>query len=1340
MMTADDKPVQASAEDSAMDTQPGRGAIRGAANGETTAADGHTLHAAGNAAQATPGDRVVVSGGSVYGPVVGSNTGSVSATYFFAEQQYDVRGLPNPYLGLRSFTYNDRGRYAGRQRTVEVAVQKLTSVDANRSLLFITGASGSGKSSFAQAGLLPALEAYYQRRGLTARHAVMRPSRFPIAGLADALLQLGLPPQQLEPLHEIEHGAAASQLIPEHTPAQHANPLLADQSGISRLIPEHTPAQQVNLLVIDQFEELFTQSEIGQRDVFFGFLAALPSFTTLRTNFIATMRLDYLPELFQYKTLYDVAKQGIDLRAMSEAELKEAIQWPLRQLLETLDRPIDEKRFEDTLLDRLAHDAASDPAYLPLLQVTLEDLWGRGSLKLGAYEQPDGHGALVRAIRQRAEYAYHYREDAGGQSEPRSAADQEMILQIFLDLVEVSLDDDARRDVRRRRTYEELTRGNADQGQLIEDLINARLLSRTIEKRGDTLVETDVVDIIHETLIGNWDRLQHAISQQRQVLQQRVRFEQALREWLTNNRDSEYLLTRIRLAEAQELSRRDDVALHTPAAKQFFDQSIDKREAERQRELERAQMLAAEQRHRADEQARSAMRLRRFVVALAAVTLLAGIAAFYAQDRARVARERERIGLARLLTVQAMSHLDDQLDLAILLSLEANRVADSVETRGSLVAGLVDSPRLQTYIRHHTGRLNSLAFSPDGTLLASGSDDMTIVLQDAASGQSLGQPLAGHTGWVYGVVFSPDGSLLASASADDTIRLWDVASRQSLGAPLTGHTEPVYAVAFSPDGTLLASGGSDLTIRLWDIATRASRGKPLDLTLAGHTGAVKSLAFSPDGKLLAVGNQDSTISLWDVATGTLSGSPIKAGKEVWAVTFSPDNRTLAFGGLSTSITLWNLETRTPRREPLTGHTNTVSTLAFSPDGTTLASGSYDRTVRLWDVRSGKTFGWPFVQPLKGHRDTVHSVAFSPDGKTLASGSADGSIALWDVADRQPLGPRLQQHTDNVYTVAFNFDGSMIASGSRDKAVRLWDAQTGMPLGAALEGHTAQVNSVAFSPNGQMVASASDDRTIRLWDAASHQILGPPLTGHTGGVLEVAFSHDGKLLASAGKDHLIRLWDVETRQPLGQPLAGHTGLVYSVAFSQDDKLLASGGADQTVRLWDVSSRLQLGQPLAEGIGEVRSVAFNPNSRLLATGGADKTIRVWDMNDRRLLGAPLTGHTSIVRSVAFSPNGTMLASGSEDRTVRLWDLSQQQQLGPALALHNNSVSSLAFRPDGAVLASGSIDKSIILWDVRVWNMDIQMWHARACRIANRSLTREEWQQYLDDEPFRETCPKK
>ncbi len=411
----------------------------------------------------------------------------------------------------------------------------------------------------------------------------------------------------------------------------------------------------------------------------------------------------------------------------------------------------------------------------------------------------------------------------------------------------------------------------------------------------------------------------------------------------------------------------------------------------------------------------------------------------------------------------------------------------------------------------------SVVFSPDGTRLASNTLDSTVRLWDLATQTEVAR-LEGHTTRVASVAFSPDGALLASGGSyhDPTVRLWDAATQRQV-AILRGpiHSE-IKSVSFSsPDGALVAAGSTDNTVRLWDVAAHEEVA-----ILEEHVAGIRSVMFSGDGATLVSGAADGTVMPRDEKTGSAAG--LSGHGSLSSMSLSPDGAVLASAGGSDdpTVKLWDIKTR-KLVETLEGHTGSVLSVSFSPDGALLASAGdwEDPTVRLWDVTTRK-----LVETLRGHTEEVSSVSFSPDGALLASagGWEDGSVRLWDVGKRELIGI-LEGHTGGVHSLSFSPDGALLASAGRHEgSVSLWDVGK-RELIATLGRDWVDSYSVTFSPDGAFLASGLRDGKVLLWDVAEEAIAAR-LEGHRDLVRSLAFSPDGATLISGARDGTMLLWD------------------------------------------------------------------------------------------------------------------------------------------------------------------------------------------------------------------------
>jgi WD40 repeat protein len=1173
----------------------------------------------------------------------GIRSARIGATSFVWDPNRD------PYRGWEPLEEADAGIYFGRDTEIISALDAVRGMRAAgvNTIFVVLGPSGTGKSSFLRAGLLPRLrrdeENFLLLDPVRPEDNVLTGDRGFAQAIHSARKSLGLKQPSLSAVKQACTGDfdLLRKLLREARDAASARLLVN---------PNVFPKPTV-VVPVDQAEELLNEEGRGEAERFFGSIAALaperepdpPDTNAARDDepnpptpgeaceeqpdalgviVLLAIRTDRYEALQRAPELAGVGTVVFDhLKPLPRSRFVEVITGPAARASEEGQS----LEFEPALVNRLADDAADGADTLPLLALALarlcKDYGGEGILKLTEYEAMGGMREVLRTV-----------IDSVLTRRPEERNKRLALLRRAFIPALATINPDGDRPLRRIAKWSDLP---AESEPLIKEFVEKRLLL-TGKRDGEVVVEVAL-----ESLLWQWDELAGWLDEERDALKTLSGLERTVADWDANNRSADWLFEGERLKDAELLCERAGFEKRIGFAREFLAASRKKdddrrRDAELQRE---AELQAA----RAEAQAREATAQRLVWESLAMLDRAGSDARVFQQllaaDSLALGGVQDALFTAayrRRDTVKIIEAGAEVLDVA--WSTDGRRIAAACRDNTVRLFDGESGQCVGAPLAGHGEAVRSVAFSPDGSHVASGGEDRTARIWNVDTGEPIGSPLAGHQDWVGGLAFSPDGSRLVTGGFDNAVRLWDAVSGQPVGSPMRGHSGAVTSVAFSGDGRFVVSGGEDKTVRVWVAAS----GQPVGAPLTGHSDAVTSVAFSHDGQQVVSGSRDQTVRLWDAG----GGPQIRtfAGHEgvVRCVAFSGDRHVVS-GGDDQTVRVWDADTGQPVGAPLVGHGGRVYGVAFSSDGRRVVSGSADHTLRVWDVIGAQVF--------PAHGGGVESVVFTPDGARIVSGGADGSVRLWDSVTGQPIGAPLTGHEDLVHSVAVGPDGRFIVSGSADTTVRMWDPSTGEAIGAPLIGHSDRVSSVAVSSDGRRIVSGSADETLRLWEAGTGMQIGQPMNDGAQ-INRVAFSPDGRRIASAGWQNSLRLWDAKSRQPIGKPLAGHENFVWSVAFSPDGRKIVSGGADETVRLWDANTGKPIGEPIRGHEKWVLSVAFDTEGQCIASASADLTVRLWDSSTGRPIGAPLSGHERHVQTVAFSPDGQQIVSGALDGMLRLW----------------------------------------------------------------------------------------
>ena len=533
--------------------------------------------------------------------------------------------------------------------------------------------------------------------------------------------------------------------------------------------------------------------------------------------------------------------------------------------------------------------------------------------------------------------------------------------------------------------------------------------------------------------------------------------------------------------------------------------------------------------------------------------------------------------------------------------------------------------------------IDIVAFSPDGTYLATEGTDCVVRVWNAQTGSEVASHPGSHC--ASSLAWAPDGKTLAFAE-DEKVMLWRVADTAK-PVPISGHEGDVTAITYSPDGKLLASASKDWSVCVWDVATRtcAVKLKSLD-----DESFPETLAFTADGLRVVSAGQSRNVLLWDVAEGRLIERRVGHEDGVSVVKAAPDGSIWLLDNDHT-VLRWDPAQRKEEPLVLLGGSR-PSAFGASFVGKPVIAVGRAHGVELWDPQSGRK-----LEMLRGHDKQVRAVAFDPSGKVLATTGQDGRINLWDVGT-YPKRPHVPCGNEVATTISLSPDGGQLAVGERNGSIFIWDIIAAKTV-SKWHAHDSAVAFIAHAPNSTIV-SAARDGTVRRWSANGASQLGEIKAFKQGTTTNVGFalSPNGEFLAAGSAGFDINLWSLGDGS-VRRSFVGHRDRVSSLVFSPDGSTLASGADDKTIRFWNVESgQIQREIQVSDSIG---TVAWSPDGQWIAASDKSLTVGLFRAIDGKEVGRFGPRQHGMARRLAFSKDSSLLATAdASDMTVNIWSV--------------------------------------------------------------------------------------
>jgi WD40 repeat protein/tetratricopeptide (TPR) repeat protein/energy-coupling factor transporter ATP-binding protein EcfA2 len=1198
----------------------------------------------------------------------------------------------NPFPGLRPFRMDEEYLFFGRETQCSDLITRLS----KQKFLGVLGASGSGKSSLVRAGLLPAL--YGGSLPGAGSHwsvAVMRPGGDPIGNLAESLLE-----SELWDDFDEDDDTLPDRLDLETT-LQRSALGLRETAKLARMPEGHNL-----LVVVDQFEELFrfsNSANVDQRDEAEAFVSLLIEGARqeqFSIYVVLTMRSDFFGDCASFESLAQVINDGDYLvPRLTREQLKDAIEGPIR---------VGGAEMAPALVQRLLNDAGDDPDQLPILQHAMMRTWNHWKSE----GQNPGSGPITHV---------HYEAIGGTESALSLHADEVMATlpndrqriaaqRMFKALTERAADNRGIRRPHRLGRLCEITEGSEADVAAVVNAFRKPGVTFLMPGVEEELTAATVVDISHESFMRHWKRMDQWVHEEHQSASIYHRLLESALLWKQGRADL-YHNPDLQIAQAWREHVHPNAAWagqyggNFDTAMEFLERSHsakaheeERREVGQQRELAQAKEIA-------DVRSRSAKKARVFAfmlgvlaVLLGALAVVAFVLLFYAigqtqkaqlqQRAAEAARAEADLAKDKLAgtfshstNVQGQQAAEEGRYSEALAYFSQTLAMDPRQTAAAdrvySILTQVSLPGLYMTIQDKR-ELQSVAFSPDGNWLATGSRDDHLRVFDLDTGTQV-------FSWgfedkrVTSVAFSKDGRLVAAGNRDAKAAVFNVATGERVG-PILEHRDEVRAVALNSNATLLATGTglTDFKVRIWLIETGLQRFE------FDHGGDINEVHFAPQENLVLSASEDGTAKLWDAVTGELLHT-MKHNAAVATANFNATGDLIVTASGDDTARVWNTETGLPESEPMR-HDREVTDAAFSPDSNFILTASEDKQARLWEAASAQ-----LVHPPWSHRETVNDVTFSPDGMLAVSASDDKTVRLRDVATGKEISGSPLIHSDEVKQVEFSLDGRRLVTRA-NKDARVWGFEERRRFPIVMGGR--QVVTAALKPGGSVVATGSADGTVAVWDTATGKQAWPtPGLAHRGKVLHMAFNQRGNYLVSSGEDGRVCVWDTGTGSLVSGPMM-HKDQVNWVEFSPDSKTIATASESNRVFIWGAEDGKLRHQIV---LGDCSSVTFSKNGERILAASHANMARLISTRNGAVTGAVFRHDADVLRAL-YSPNGRYVATASADHTGRILDAQTLLPSPQGLPLeHHNEIRCIDFSADSSMVVTGSSDSSARIWSV-------------------------------------------